>query len=121
MWWRTYAVMTIDAQILDVVQEYLRAVNRAGIHAVHGVVFGSYARGEARPESDIGLLVVAPEFDAGRDRSLIDTLWIQRIYTDSRIEPIPCGVRQWEEDDSSAIIEVARREGVVVLYEPQAA
>ncbi len=31
--------------------------------------------------------------------------------TDSRIEPITCGSRQWREDDSSAILEIARREG----------
>jgi predicted nucleotidyltransferase len=113
--------MTIDAQILDVVQEYLRAVNRAGIHAVRGVVFGSYARGEARADSDIDLVVVAADFDPVPDWDLVGLLWRQRAHADSRIEPIPCGVRQWEEDDSSAIIEVARREGVVVLYEPQAA
>jgi hypothetical protein len=31
--------------------------------------------------------------------------------TDTRIEPIACGERQWVEDDASAIIEIARREG----------
>lgn len=30
---------------------------------------------------------------------------------DSRIEPFPCGARQWREDDSSAIIEIARLHG----------
>ena len=30
----------------------------------------------------------------------------------SRIEPIPCGLKQWEEDDASAIIEIARRNGI---------
>jgi len=41
--------------------------------------------------------------------------WRVAARTDSRIEPIPCGVRQWIEDQSSAIIEIARREGEVVL------
>jgi hypothetical protein len=27
------------------------------------------------------------------------------------IQPIPCGEKQWVEDDSSAVIEIARREG----------
>jgi hypothetical protein len=34
--------------------------------------------------------------------------------TDSRIEPVPVGQRQYEEDDSSAILEIARREGFVI-------
>jgi len=33
------------------------------------------------------------------------------MYTDSRIEPIAVGERQWREDNSSALIEIARREG----------
>jgi hypothetical protein len=34
---------------------------------------------------------------------------------DSRIEPIPCGSRQWREDDSSVIIETARKEGEILV------
>ena len=52
------------------------------------VLFGSYARGDARPDSDL------------------DTL---------RIEPIAVGERQWREDDASVIIEMARREGQEIL------
>ncbi len=44
----------------------------------------------------------------------INLLWRMAARTDSRIEPIPVGQRQFEEDDSSAIIEIARREGQVV-------
>jgi hypothetical protein len=42
-------------------------------------------------------------------------LWRVAARTDSRIEPIPCGERQWVEDRSSAILEIARREGQVVV------
>jgi hypothetical protein len=38
-------------------------------------------------------------------------LWRAAARTDVRIEPIPCGEKQWETDDESAIIEIARREG----------
>jgi hypothetical protein len=34
-------------------------------------------------------------------RQYVDLLWCQAARTDSRIEPIACGERQWEEDDSS--------------------
>jgi len=37
-----------------------------------------------------------------------------------RIEPIACGEREWLEDDSRAIIEIARREGEVITLEPEA-
>lgn len=35
-------------------------------------------------------------------------------YTDSRIEPLAVGERQWREGDTSPIIEEARREGQVI-------
>jgi hypothetical protein len=41
-------------------------------------------------------------------------LWRLAARVDSRIEPIPCGSRQWREDDSSAVIEMARLNGEVL-------
>jgi hypothetical protein len=34
-----------------------------------------------------------------------------RAQTDSRIEPIAVGERQWREDQGSLVLEMARREG----------
>jgi hypothetical protein len=47
----------------------------------------------------------------------INLLWRLAARTDNRIEPIPCGERQWLEDDASAIIEIARREGETVTIQ----
>jgi hypothetical protein len=80
-----------------------------------GVVFGSFARAEADRWSDIDLVVVAPRFDGEISRADVSLLWRVAARTDSRIEPIPCGERQWIQDQSSAILEIARREGQVIL------
>jgi hypothetical protein len=37
-----------------------------------------------------------------------------RAHTDSRIEPIACGEREWESNASRPILEIARREGIVI-------
>jgi predicted nucleotidyltransferase len=109
--------------ILKIIRAYLKAVNRAGIKASQAVLFGSWARGEARPDSDIDLVVIAPEFDGTRRRELVDRLWELRAATNEawRIEPIACGERQWIEDDTSPIIEIARREGEMITLAPEAA
>ncbi len=107
--------------ILEVILNYLQAVNQAGIRANRAVLFGSWARNEAREDSDIDLIVIAPEFDDQRDRELTDRLWELRVHTDWRIEPIACGERQWLEDDTSPIIEIARQEGEVIEFIPEAA
>jgi predicted nucleotidyltransferase len=105
----------VEPAIVRVIQHYLAAVRRSGIRVSQAVLFGSYARGDARLDSDVDILVIAPEFDGPYDKSRIDLLWALRAQTDSRIEPIAVGERQWREDDASAIIEIARREGQAIL------
>lgn len=104
----------LEKSVLTSVTEYLRTLKAMGIEVERAVVFGSQANGHAHAWSDIDLLVVSPMFDDMKDRSGINILWRVAARVDSRIEPIPCGSRQWREDDSSAVIEVARRDGEVL-------
>ena len=77
-------------------------------------VFGSVARGEATRRSDIDLIVVAPVFDTTKDIEVVKRLWRATSIADSRIEPIACGEKEWETDDGRPILEIARREGIVI-------
>jgi predicted nucleotidyltransferase len=104
----------VDESIALIVQKYLANLQQQDIPVSFGVIFGSQARGEASPLSDIDLLVVSPRFDGNRKRSDINLLWRVAARTDSRIEPIPVGQLQFVLDDSSAIIEIALREGQVI-------
>ncbi|MFZ5763848.1 MAG: nucleotidyltransferase domain-containing protein [Thermodesulfobacteriota bacterium] len=105
----------VEQSVLNTVRNYLDALKAHGLPVEQAVVFGSHAGGHPHAWSDIDLLVVSPQFDAMRDRSAINLLWRLAARIDSRIEPIPCGSKQWQEDDSSAIIEIARRQGEVLL------
>jgi len=104
----------VKNEIIRIVRAYLEEVRAAGINARRGIVFGSMARGTFNVDSDIDLIVLAPEFDQKRDRSRTDLLWALRARTDSRVEPVGVGEKQWEEDDETPIIEIARREGFEV-------
>lgn len=52
------------------------------------LIFGSHAKGHSRPDSDIDVAVVSPQF--GRDR-LKEMMLLRKISlrVDSQIEPIP--------------------------------
>ena len=104
----------LEQSVLTSIRNYLAELTSRGITVERAVVFGSQANGHADEWSDIDLLVISPQFDDLKDRNTINLLWRVAARIDSRIEPIPCGSRQWRDDDSSAIIEIARREGEVL-------
>ena len=104
----------VDPAIVSEVRDYLRHLSQNGLAVSFGVVFGSQVTGAATPLSDIDVIVVSPEFDGTISRQRIDQLWRMAARTNSRIEPIPCGERQWGEDSANAIIEIARTEGWTV-------
>jgi uncharacterized protein len=107
----------VEQSVVNVVQDYLRSLRQGGLAIRFGVIFGSRAAGTAGPWSDIDLVVVSPQFDNPRSRHDLNLLWRQAARVDSRIEPIACGEKQWQQDDSSAIIEIARREGTQVAVD----
>jgi|SRR5215207_438694 uncharacterized protein len=106
----------VAQDIVSVIQSYLRAVADKGIPVRYGVLYGSYAKGRAHKWSDIDLLVISPAYDRKLTHKQVSKLWRIAAHTDSRIEPIPVGERQYKEDDSSLIIEVARREGQIITF-----
>jgi predicted nucleotidyltransferase len=103
----------VESTIAEAIRQYLATLPFVGIHARKAILFGSYATGKADQWSDIDLVVIAPEFDGRRDNSLIESLWLA-TKIDTRIEPIPCGEKEWETDESRPILEIARREGITI-------
>jgi predicted nucleotidyltransferase len=104
----------VDTSIVNSVRIYLQKLAESGISADYAVVFGSRVKGTHDAWSDIDLLVVSTRFDGEHKREDVNMLWRIAAHTDSRIEPFAVGQRQFEEDTSSAIIEIARREGQII-------
>jgi len=106
--------MNMRESIALIVRRYLMNLRQLDMPVSYGVVFGSQVRADAGQWSDIDLLVVSPRFDEKYQREDINLLWRVAARTDSRIEPIAVGQQQFLTDDSSAIIEIARREGEII-------
>jgi len=103
-----------NKSVVKIVRKYLLAVSQQGIPVKVGVLFGSSVTGKMHKWSDIDLLVISSRFDKQRRRRDIDLLWHIAAEIDSRIEPIAVGEKQYQENDSSWIIESARREGQII-------
>ena len=103
----------VEQSIITSIKKYLAGLVSYGIHPSRAVLFGSFAAGRANEYSDIDLIVIAPEFDGPRTIPLVKALW-RATVTDNRSEPIPCGEKEWETNQSRPILEIARKEGVAI-------
>jgi len=103
----------VEETVTTAIKRYLAKLPALGIHAQSAVLFGSFVNGQAGQWSDIDLIVIAPEFDGAKELSLVKALWHATV-ADNRIEPIPCGEKEWETDQSRPILEIARREGILI-------
>ena len=79
------------------------------------LVFGSWARGDAQPESDIDLLVVLDEVPSrSRELARMDSvMWRHSLANDAVITEIPVSESEFGQSDAPLLVR-AREEGVPV-------
>ena len=88
----------IPNKIQKIINQYLTSLNENGIHVQSAILFGSYARGEAGPWSDIDLAVVSDYFEGIR---FFDKNKIRKITISSSVdlEVLPFHPRDFSSDD----------------------
>jgi len=81
---------------VEAVRRYIQELQRNNIPIQGAVIFGSYAKGDPKEESDIDIALVSTAFTGDRfeDRRKIVPL---RRKIDNRIEPIPFRPEDFEE------------------------
>jgi len=100
---------------VDSVKQFLARSRALGLPVVGGVLYGSQARGEARADSDIDLLVLVED---GLDEEAFEKVQLRLLHLlwdmDTRIEPRAIPAAAFELDQASPLIEVARDEGIYI-------
>ncbi|MCC6144065.1 MAG: nucleotidyltransferase domain-containing protein [Candidatus Hydrogenedentes bacterium] len=96
------------------VSQYVQALREAELPVSAVVLAGSYAAGTPHEWSDIDLVIVSPAFDASDHWGSVELLWRTAATVDSRIEPIACGLKEWEEGGGGMIVAEARRHGIAI-------
>jgi uncharacterized protein len=74
--------------VIKIALKYIKELDKNNIPIAEAVIFGSYAKGNSGPESDIDIALISEAFTGDRfeDRRRIIPF---RRKIDSRIEPIP--------------------------------
>ena len=101
-------------QALRVVKQFVNALKREGISIDRIILYGSYAKGNVQPDSDIDVAVISKDF--GKDR-VEEGMLLFRIAgkIDPRLEPVPFSIKMYEEDTWIPLIYEIRSNG----QEPQ--
>ena len=105
--------MVIPADpIKNIVKKYIRRLKENNIPVQKALLFGSYAKGTHRKDSDIDVAIVSTIFKGDRftDRRLIVPF---RRGLDSRIEPMP--FTQADFDKGGILIDEIKKTGQIII------
>jgi predicted nucleotidyltransferase len=99
-------------QAVKLVKKYIGELEKNKIPVEKAILFGSYAKGHAKAESDIDVALVSEVFSGDRfeDRRKIIPL---RRKIDSRIEPLPFKTEDFE--NGGILVEEIKKTGIVVF------
>jgi len=97
--------------IRKIIQRYLQELARNHIPVQQAILFGSYANGNPREESDIDIALISTAFTGNRfeDRRKIVPL---RRKIDNRIEPMP--FRPEDFSEGGILIDEIKNRGITI-------
>ncbi|MDT8317880.1 MAG: nucleotidyltransferase domain-containing protein [bacterium] len=98
---------------IDIVKRYIGELRKNGIPIQEAIIFGSYAKGKPREESDIDVALISSSFTGDRfeDRRRIVPF---RRGIDSRIEPMPFRPEDYERGGN--LVDEIKRTGRAILH-----
>jgi len=102
-----------QADVIKIVINYLNVLKQAGIPVEKAYLYGSYARNQAKEDSDIDILLISQIFDTNDDY-ILSQPWLYTTKVDHRIEPIAMGTKRFQTDDVSPVIQIVRQEGIEI-------
>ena len=97
-------------QALKIIRKFVKRLRQEGIAVDRVILYGSYAAGKERRDSDIDVAIVSRDF--GKDR-IEEGMVLYRIAgkVDSRLEPVPVSVDAFENDTWIPLIYEIRAKG----------
>jgi len=98
---------------VKVIKKFIETLKQEGISVDRVILYGSYASGRMRPDSDIDVAVVSRNF--GKDR-VEEGMNLFRIAgkIDSRLAPVPISTQVYENDTWIPLIYEIREKGMEV-------
>src|SRR5919108_2806424 len=104
-------------QIRTAVREFIQAL-KPDIAVDQVILYGSYATGRAREESDIDIAILPNDFTRMSELEVIQLLAHRRIHCDSMLMPVGYTPAEFADPDNAFAREIART-GKVIYRAPR--
>lgn len=98
-------------KIRGVIQRLKTALRRSGFPVVRVFVFGSYARGEGRPDSDIDICLVSNSFRRNREKYRKEAVFMA-FQIDPRIQVVLASPEDLKKDSLSPLFSGIYKESI---------
>lgn len=103
----------VSQAVINVVKLYLDELRRNNIQIDLAFLFGSQARGTAKQDSDIDVMLVSQLFDENKLK-YVGKIWKATEISGYKIEPHAVGLKRFLEDDYSPLIGIVKKEGIEI-------
>lgn len=97
---------------INIAKDFVRMVSENGIPVDSAYIFGSYAKGYAKIDSDIDVCVISKKFGKDYIKEMVDLRKIA-LKIDSKIEPIAFSISDLNDKYSSLATEI-RQTGILI-------
>lgn len=104
----------VKKSVVQIVKNFVKFLKQENIPVEAAILFGSYAKGNPRADSDIDIAIISKRFGKNRlkeGQTLLKKAWRVNSY----LEPIPVSYSDFKNNFESPLLEEIRKHGIKVI------
>lgn len=90
-------MVKVPSEIISLIEKFIKLVKEENIVIEKVILFGSYAKGTNREDSDIDLAIISPDFEERDCIEVMELLLAKANLLNADIQTIPFSIEEYKE------------------------